>query len=68
MLTTRAFWMPPIAAAQAVEYYEITCYGTLTAWANLLGRRDCASVLQQEKATDSKLNTMTLLSVNGNAT
>ena len=50
-----------IAAAQAVEHYEITRYGTLIAWANMLGRGDCASVLQQnldeEKATDSKLNT-----------
>ena len=53
-----------IAAAQAVEHYEITRYGTLIAWANMLGRSDCASVLQQnldeEKATDSKLNTMAL--------
>ena len=53
-----------IAAAQAVEHYEITRYGTLIAWANMLGRSDCASVLQQnldeEKATDSKLNSMAL--------
>jgi ferritin-like metal-binding protein YciE len=60
-----------IAAAQAVEHYEITRYGTLIAWANMLGRSDCASVLQQnldeEKATDSKLNTMALRSVNRKA-
>ncbi len=60
-----------IAAAQAVEHYEITRYGTLIAWAKQLGRDDCASVLQQnldeEKATDSKLNTMALRSVNRNA-
>ena len=60
-----------IAAAQAVEHYEITRYGTLIAWAKQLGRNDCASVLQQnldeEKATDSKLNTMALRSVNRNA-
>ena len=47
------------AAAQAVEHYEITRYGTLVAWAKELGRNDCASVLQQtldeEKATDAKL-------------
>jgi ferritin-like metal-binding protein YciE len=36
-----------IAAAQAVEHYEITRYGTLIAWAKQLGRPDCASVLQQ---------------------
>lgn len=60
-----------IAAAQAVEHYEITRYGTLIAWANQLGRNDCASVLQknldEEKAADSKLNTMALQSVNEKA-
>jgi ferritin-like metal-binding protein YciE len=47
------------AAAQAVEHYEITRYGTLIAWAKQLGRSDCASVLQknldEEKAADKKL-------------
>lgn len=47
------------AAAQAVEHYEISRYGTLIAWARELGRQDCASVLQEtlseEKATDKKL-------------
>ena len=51
-----------IAAAQAVEHYEITRYGSLIAWAELLGRAACASVLQQtldeEKATDKKLTAM----------
>src|SRR5712671_5962540 len=60
-----------IAAAQAVEHYEITRYGTLIAWAKQLGRSDCAAVLQQnldeEKATDSKLNSMALRSVNRKA-
>src|ERR1043165_86055 len=32
-----------IAAAQAVEHYEMTRYGTLVAWAKQLGRNDCAS-------------------------
>jgi ferritin-like metal-binding protein YciE len=48
-----------IAAAQAVEHYEITRYGSLVAWAKLLGRSDCASLLdqnlQEEKAADKKL-------------
>jgi ferritin-like metal-binding protein YciE len=48
-----------IAAAQAVEHYEITRYGTLISWANELGRSDCAAVLEktlaEEKATDEKL-------------
>jgi ferritin-like metal-binding protein YciE len=47
------------AAAQAVEHYEITRYGTLVAWAKDLGRNDCASVpqknLDEEKAADRKL-------------
>lgn len=48
-----------IAAAQAVEHYEMTRYGTLVAWAKQLGRSDCASLLEQnlkeEQATDKKL-------------
>lgn len=48
-----------IAAAQAVEHYEMTRYGTLAAWAKQLGRTDCAAVLEQtlaeEKAADGKL-------------
>ena len=33
-----------IAAAQAVEHYEMTRYGSLIAWAKTLGRSDCAQV------------------------
>ncbi len=51
-----------IAAAQAVEHYEITRYGALIAWAKQLGRNDCAKILEQtlqeEKATDKKLTDM----------
>ena len=57
-----------IAAAQAVEHYEITRYGSLIAWAKQLGRSDCASVLQQnldeEKATDKKLTTLAESKIN----
>ena len=57
-----------LAAAQAVEHYEITRYGTLVAWAKQLGRQDCASVLQQnldeEYATDKKLTAMAEAKVN----
>lgn len=60
-----------IAAAQAVEHYEITRYGTLVAWAKQLGRSDCASVLQQnldeEQAVDTKLNTLATRGVNKKA-
>ncbi len=48
-----------LSAAQAVEHYEMTRYGTLIAFARQLGYGDCASVLQQtleeEKAADRKL-------------
>ncbi len=51
-----------IAAAQAVEHYEMTRYGTLIAWAKTLGRNDCADVLRQtlgeEEAADKKLTTI----------
>ena len=57
-----------IAAAQAVEHYEITRYGTLIAWAKELGRSDCAAVLaknlKEEEATDRKLTQMAESSVN----
>jgi ferritin-like metal-binding protein YciE len=60
-----------IAAAQAVEHYEMTRYGTLMAWAKQLGRNDCASVLQQnldeEKAADAKLTTLAERGVNRKA-
>ncbi len=48
-----------IAAAQAVEHYEITRYGTLVSWAELLGMQDAAKVLGQtlkeEYGADQKL-------------
>jgi ferritin-like metal-binding protein YciE len=60
-----------IAAAQAVEHYEMTRYGTLVAWAKQLGRADCAALLEQnlqeERATDEKLNSLALSGVNRKA-
>jgi ferritin-like metal-binding protein YciE len=51
-----------IAAAQAIEHYEITRYGTLIAWARELGRNDCAEVLEEtlveERATDQVLTNL----------
>jgi ferritin-like metal-binding protein YciE len=45
-----------IAAAQGVEHYEISRYGTLRTWAEELGLNDAVSLLQEtldeEKATD----------------
>jgi ferritin-like metal-binding protein YciE len=60
-----------IAAAQAVEHYEISRYGTLIAWAKELGRSDCAALLEQnlneEKATDKKLTALAEAKVNRRA-
>jgi ferritin-like metal-binding protein YciE len=60
-----------IAAAQAVEHYEITRYGSLVAWAKQLGRNDCANLLQQnldeEKAADKKLTALAESKVNRRA-
>jgi ferritin-like metal-binding protein YciE len=60
-----------IGAAQAVEHYEITRYGTLIAWAKALGRADVARLLnanlREEKATDKKLNELAKHKVNRKA-
>ena len=60
-----------IAAAQAAEHYEISRYGTLVAWAQQLGRDDCASVLTQnlneEKAADKKLTSLAESGINRKA-
>lgn len=60
-----------VAAAQAVEHYEMTRYGTLVAWAKELGRADCAAILQQtleeEKATDAKLTRLAESRINRKA-
>ena len=48
-----------IAAAQAVEHYEITRYGSLISWSEELGRDAIAKLLttnlNEEKAADKKL-------------
>jgi ferritin-like metal-binding protein YciE len=60
-----------IAAAQAVEHYEMTRYGTLIAWAKQLGHSNVVPLLNQtleeEKATDQKLTTMAEAQVNRKA-
>lgn len=43
-----------LAAAQAVEHYEITRYGTLKEWALLLGMQEAAALLDQTLAEESK--------------
>jgi ferritin-like metal-binding protein YciE len=51
-----------VAAAQAVEHYEITRYGTLISWSEELGREAIAKLLNtslnEEKAADKKLTSV----------
>ena len=48
-----------IAAAQCAEHYEIAEYGTLRAWARVLGKPEAIQLidrtLEEEKKTDQKL-------------
>jgi ferritin-like metal-binding protein YciE len=57
-----------IAAAQAVEHYEIARYGTLKQWAQQLGIKDAVRLLdqtlQEEKKTDQSLTSLAEASVN----
>src|ERR1700741_1847737 len=49
-----------IAAGQRAEHYEMAAYGTLVAWAESMGHKEAADLLQQtldeEKAADKKLS------------
>ena len=60
-----------LAAAQAVEHYEISRYGTLSTWAKELGLDDAASLLketlEEEKATDETLTEIAKTAVNREA-
>jgi ferritin-like metal-binding protein YciE len=57
-----------IAAAEAVEHYEITRYGTLIAWARDLGREQVTGLLsetlEEEKAADEVLTDLAETQVN----
>ncbi len=60
-----------ISAAQAVEHYEITRYGTLKRWATELGMTDAAALLdatlKEETKTDSDLTKLADASANDRA-
>jgi ferritin-like metal-binding protein YciE len=60
-----------LSAAQAVEHYEITRYGTLVTWANELGNREAAGLLKatlaEEEATDEALSELAETCVNQEA-
>ena len=57
-----------LAAAQAVEHYEISRYGTLKTWATELGMNDAARLLDQtlkeEEKTDLALTQLAKAAVN----
>jgi ferritin-like metal-binding protein YciE len=60
-----------LAAAQAVEHYEIARYGTLKTWASELGLDDAARLLEatlaEEKKTDEALTKIAESTVNQHA-
>ena len=59
------------AAAQAVEHYEISRYGTMIAWAEELGLDDAVSLLEEtleeEEATDEALTEIAKTAINQEA-
>jgi ferritin-like metal-binding protein YciE len=65
---TRALDAGLLAAAQAVEHYEISRYGTLKAWATKLNMPQVAKLLDQtlneEKKTDETLSKIAETAVN----
>jgi ferritin-like metal-binding protein YciE len=60
-----------LAAAQAVEHYEISRYGSLKTWATELGYKDAVmlldATLNEEKNTDSTLSQLAKSEVNHHA-
>ncbi len=60
-----------IACGQAVEHYEMARYGTIVAWAKLLGADDVARLMQEtleeEKKADTTLNQLAQRAVNQQA-
>jgi ferritin-like metal-binding protein YciE len=60
-----------IAAAQKVEHYEIASYGSVKAWAELLGQDEITALLEEtleeEEATDRKLSELAESMINAEA-
>jgi ferritin-like metal-binding protein YciE len=60
-----------IASGQRAEHYEMAAYGTMVAWARVMGHEDVADLLQEnldeEKAADAKLSTLAEGGINANA-
>src|SRR5678815_2542938 len=60
-----------IAAGQRAEHYEMAAYGTLVAWAKIMGHDEAAGLLEEilaeEKAADEKLTQLAEGGINGSA-
>ena len=60
-----------VAAAQAVEHYEISRYGTLKTWAGALSLKEAVRLLDEtlaeEKKTDEALSKIAVSAVNAEA-
>src|SRR6201992_4290170 len=60
-----------LAAAQAVEHYEISRYGTLKTWAQKLAMKDAVKLLNEtlseEKKTDETLSKIAMTAINTQA-
>jgi ferritin-like metal-binding protein YciE len=60
-----------LAAAQAVEHYEISRYGTLKTWAKQLGHKDAVKLLDEtlaeERKTDEALTKLAASAINAEA-
>ena len=60
-----------IAAGQRAEHYEMAAYGTLIAWADVLGLTEASELLQEildeEKAADEKLTSLAESGINQGA-
>jgi ferritin-like metal-binding protein YciE len=60
-----------LAAAQAVEHYEISRYGTLRAWAQQMGLKEAVRLLgqtlEEEKKTDAALTKLAEQAMNAKA-
>lgn len=60
-----------IAGGQRAEHYEMAAYGTLIAWARVMGQNDAADLLErtldEEKAADAKLSSLAKGEINEQA-
>jgi ferritin-like metal-binding protein YciE len=60
-----------IAAGQRAEHYEMAAYGTLVAWARVMGHDEAADLLEEtleeEKAADAKLSSIAEGGINQSA-